>query len=366
MDDAAGFRSEYWRDDHAHPTLDEHWDPMRYSHRMGELDVPVLHVTGWYDDGAGTYRNFERMSRGAKDERARNAQAIVIGPWIHEANKDRRIGEIDFGPDALVDLDAIEDVWLARWLRGDESADPGPRARIFVMGPNEWRAEQEWPLARAVETPLYLSSDGGANSRFGDGTLSFDPPAAEGSDTYLSDPRRPVPYLYDPVWFQLGGTDDYAAIEQRPDVLVYTSEALAEPLEVVGNVRAVLRVESSARDTDFCAKLVDVHPNGFAQRICDGVVRGRFRNGLEREELLEPGRPYELDVDLWYTGHVFPANHRVRLEVASSAFPKYMRNLQTGGPLATDAEAIVAENTVRHGGDRPSRLLLPVVPPAAQ
>jgi putative CocE/NonD family hydrolase len=359
MDEAAGFHSPHWREDHAHPTLDGYWEPMRYSHRIGELDVPVLHVTGWYDDGAGTYRNFERMSRGAKSERARAAQKLVVGPWIHEANKDRRIGELDFGPDALVDLDAIETAWLDRWVRGDESADPGAPVRIFVMGPNEWRDEAEWPLERAETLTLHLGGSS-ANSRFGDGTLTEAAPE-DGSNRYVSDPERPIPYLYDPVWFQLGGPDDYAAIEQRSDVLVYTSAPLDAPLEVTGPVRAILHASASTPDADFAVKLLDVHPNGFSQRLCDGLVRGRYRNGLEREELLEPGEVHELVVDLWYTGHVFPPGHAIRIEVASSAFPKYTRNPQTGNPLATDTETRLADVQVFHGEALPSRLLLPVI-----
>jgi hypothetical protein len=361
MDERAGFDSPHWREEHRHPTLDDYWEPMRYSHRIPELDVPVLHVTGWYDDGAGTYRNFERMSREAASERARAGQSLIVGPWIHEANKDRRVGELDFGPDALVDLEAIETAWLDRWVRGDESADAGAPVRIFVMGPNEWRDEAEWPLARTDYTPVYLGSGGSANSRFGDGTLSFEAPEAEAADRFSSDPDRPVPYIYDPVWFQLGGPDDYAGIQQRGDVLVYTSEPLEAPLEVTGPVRALLHASSSARDTDFTVLLADVHPNGFAQRLCDGIVRGRFRNGLEREELLEPGEVYELDVDLWYTGHVFQTGHRIRIQVAGSAFPKYTRNPNTGNPLATDTQTAIAENAVFHGGPRASRLLLPVI-----
>jgi putative CocE/NonD family hydrolase len=361
MDEAAGFHSPHWRSDHAHPTRDEYWEPLSYSDRMGELDVPVLHVTGWYDDGAGTYRNFARMSREAASERARAGQRLIVGPWIHEVNKDRTIGELDFGPDALVDLDAIEQAWMDRWVRGIEDADDSAPVRLFVMGPNEWRDEAEWPLERTDYTPLYLGGGGNANSRFGDGTLSFDAPAEAGEDTFVSDPERPVPYIYDPEWFQLGGPDDYAGIEQRGDVLVYTSEPLTEPLELTGQVRALLHASTDARDTDFMVKLLDVHPNGFAQRLCDGAVRGRYRDGLDREELLEPGEVYELEVDCWFIGHEVPAGHRIRIEVAGSAFPKYTRNPNTGNPLATDTDSFVARSRVHHGGERLSHVLLPVI-----
>jgi uncharacterized protein len=361
QDEIAGFSSDYWHADHAHPTLDGYWEPMRYSHRISEIDLPVLHVTGWYDDGAGTYRNFERMSSSAATEQARSAQTLIVGPWVHEANKDRRIGEIDFGPDAIIDLDAIETAWLDRWVRRIENADAGVRVRIFVMGPNEWRDEREWPLARTAYTAYYLDG-GNANSRFGDGKLTPIASTEERTDTYLYDPLRPVPYIYDPVWFQIGGPDDYSAIEQRGDVLVYTSDPLTEPLEVTGPVRAIIHAATSALDTDFTAKLLDVHPNGFSQRLCDGAVRGRFRNGIETDELMEPGDVYRLEIDLWYTSHVFQSGHRIRIEIASSAFPKYARNTNTGNVLATDTETVIAENTIYHGGRFDSHLVLPAVP----
>ena len=173
-----------------------------------------------------------------------------------------------------------------------------------------------------------------------------------------------MPYIYDPVWFQIGGPDDYSAIEQRGDVLVYTSEPITAPLEVTGPVQAVIHAASSARDTDFAVKLLDVHPNGFSQRLCDGIVRGRFRNGLEREDLMDPGETYRLEVDLWYTCHVFQAGHRIRIEIASSAFPKYAVNTNTGNDLATDSATVIAENTIRHGGRYDSHVTLLVVAPA--
>jgi len=301
------------------------------------------------------------MSTNAATDRARRAQTLIVGPWIHEANKDRRIGEIDFGPNAIVDLDAIETEWLDRWVRKTEDAGTAARVRIFVMGSNEWRDEQEWPLARTDYTPYYLGG-GNANSRFGGGTLMPTASTDETTDTYLYDPLRPVPYIYDPVWFQIGGPDDYSAIEQRGDILVYTSDPLSEPLEVTGPVRAIIHAATSARDTDFTVKLLDVYPNGFSQRLCDGAVRGRFRNGIETQELMEPGEIYRLEVDLWYTSHVFQPGHRIRIEVASSAFPKYTRNTNTGNELATDTETVIAENTIYHGAQFDSHVSLPVVP----
>jgi uncharacterized protein len=242
-------------------------------------------------------------------------------------------------------------------------ADAEPPVRLFVMGGDGWRDEHEWPLARTEFTPYYLSSGGSANSRFGDGRLTLKPPDGdEPADVYRYDPKRPVPFIYDPVWFQLGGPDDYSAIEQRGDVLVYTGPTLQEAVEVTGPVRGVLYASSSAVDTDFTMKLLDVHPNGFAQRLCDGVVRSRFRNGLEAEVLIEPGSVYHFEIDMWFTSHVFRKDHSIRIEVASSAFPKVARNTNTGGPLATDTETVVAENRIWHTPEWPSHVVVPVIP----
>jgi uncharacterized protein len=365
MDERAGFHSEMWRADMAHPTMDEHWRPLCYQTRFAELDVPVLHISGWYDDEQiGTPLNFAGMSRLAKSERARSMQRLLMGPWGHAVNATQRLGEVDFGPTALIDLEARMAEFADAVLgRGAAAADGQAPVRIFVMGANAWRDEHEWPLQRTRYTDFHLHSGGNANSRFGDGRLDPAAPAAgEPADAYLYDPARPVPFLTDAVSSQIGGPDDYSAIEQRGDVLCYTTDALDADMEVTGPVRLVLFASSSAVDTDFTAKLVDVHPNGFCQRLCDGVVRARFREGPEREVLLTPGTVYQFDVDMWNTCQVVRAGHRIRLEVSSSAFPKYDRNLNTGEPIATGTRMIVAENRVCHDAAHPSRLVLPVIP----
>ncbi len=357
MDEAAGFRSPSWRDRQSHPTLDEFWQPLCYQDRLGELDVPVLHISGWYDDEqVGTPRNFAAMVDGGAAD-----QQLLMGPWGHAINTTRSLGEIDFGPEALIDLDAY---WL-RWLDAQLDDEPWPDkpVRMFVMGVDEWRDEDVWPPAGMELTPLYLHSDGAANSRLGDGRLSWAAPSAsEPSDSYDYAPQRPVPFLTGITSAQLGGPDDYSAVELRGDILVYTSEPLTEPLQLIGPVRLVLHATSSAPDTDFTGKLLDVHPTGMAQRLCDGMVRARFRDGFDAERLLEPGTAVEYDIDLWHTAHVFLPGHRLRVEVASSAFPKYDRNLNTGEPLATSTMMQTATQAVHHDAVRPSHLLCPVVP----
>ena len=363
MDEAAGFSSPHWRASMAHTSRDDFWEDLRYQHRLGELDVPVFHVSGWYDDEQiGTPMNYAGMATRARTEAARRAQRLMMGPWGHAYNTTQKLGEVDFGRDALVDFEALTANWLDAVV-GRAEAVPGPPVRIFVMGENRWRDELEWPLARTQFTDYHLHSGGSANSRFGDGVLSRDAPAGdEPPDVYSYDPARPVPFMTVPDSSQIGGPDDYSAIEQRGDVLCYTSEPCTAALEVTGPVRLRLFASSSAVDTDFTAKLVDVHPGGFCQRLCDSVVRARYREGVEHAVPMVPGTVHEFEIDMWNTSQVFMEGHRVRLEVSSSAFPKYDRNLNTGEDIGTGTRMVVAENRVWHDALRPSTLVLPVIP----
>jgi putative CocE/NonD family hydrolase len=248
---------------------------------------------------------------------------------------------------------------------GGQGECPAP-VRLFVMGENVWREEQEWPLARTRWTRYFLASDGDANTRHGGGELRReDGPDGDGPPDVLSyDPADPVPFISDfASSSQIGGPDDYSAVEDRSDVLVYTTGPLEADREVTGPVRLELFASSSAVDTDFTAKLLDVHPDGFSQRLCDSMVRARFRHGyLEPESRLVPGEVTAFTIDMWSTSHVFQAGHRIRLEVSSSAFPKYDRNLNTGADIATATEPAIAVNSVWHTGDYPSHLVLPEIP----
>lgn len=359
MDEAAGFAAPLWREELRHRTLDEWWEPVRYQHRIGEIDVPVLHISGWYDDEQiGTPANFAAMVAAG-----RAGQRLLMGPWGHAVNTVRTLGEVDFGPDALIDMDAFTLAFLDEHVRGIKP-DPAPApVRIFVMGANEWRDEQAWPPASAPSTVFHLSSGGHANSRYGDGRLV---PAAvtdeQAPDEWTHDPDRPVPFITNPSSAQIGGPDDYHGVENRGDVLVYSTDPLTEPVEVIGPVRLVAHVATSAADTDLTAKLVDVHPNGFAQRLCDGMLRLRYRHGFSQEELLTPGQVYEVSVAMWDTCLRLEPGHRLRLEVASSAFPKIDVNLGTGGDMVTETDGVIAHNELWHTAARPSRLLLHTSP----
>jgi putative CocE/NonD family hydrolase len=231
------------------------------------------------------------------------------------------------------------------------------------MGANRWLDLEGWPPPDVQARAWYLDSDGHANSRFGDGRLVDAPPAhGAAADEWVHDPDRPVPFITSPSSAQIGGPDDYAGVESRGDVLVYTSAPLTEPLDVVGPVRLIAHVATSAADTDICAKLLDVHPNGFAQRLCDGLVRLRYREGHERAAAVEPGTIYEIEVAMWDTAQRLLPGHRIRLEVASSAHPKFAVNLGIAGDQTTASEGVLAANTLHHDADRPSRLILPVRP----
>ena len=362
MDERAGRPNRFWHNDIAHAQLDEYWEPLCYQARFERVNVPVLHVSGWYDDEQiGTPLNYIGMTtRGATE--ARMSQRLLMGPWGHAVNTTTKLGEVDFGSSAIMDMRGEEVRWYDRWLKHIED-EALPPVRIFVMGKNEWRDEAEWPLARTQWTSYYLHSGGSANSRFGDGSLSTAPPdTAEPFDSYRYDPARPVPFITDPTSNQIGGPDDYAAIERRDDVLVYRTDPLTEDTEVIGPIRVDLYASSSAPDTDFMAKLVDVWPTGFVQRLCDGMVRARFRDGMDRPSLIEPGKVYHYSIDCWNTAQVFKIGHRIGLEISSSAFPKYDRNLNTGAQLGVTTEMVVAEQRIYHDGEYPSAVVLPVVP----
>ena len=363
MNERAGRPNRFWRNDIAHAQLDEYWEPLRYQARFERVNVPVLHISGWYDDEQiGTPLNYIGMTtRGAPESRDR--QRLLMGPWGHAVNTTAKLGEVDFGSSAIIDLRGEEVRWYDRWLKHTEAAALLAPARIFVMGKNEWRDEAEWPLARTQWTSYYLHSSGRANSRFGDGSLSTSPPdTTEPFDSYRYDPARPVPFITDPTSSQIGGPDDYAAIERRDDVLVYVTDPLMEDTEVTGPIRVDLYASSSAPDTDFMAKLVDVWPTGFVQRLCDGMVRARFRDGMDRPSLIEPGKVYHYSIDCWNTAQVFKAGHRIGLEISSSAFPKYDRNLNTGAQLGMTTEMEVAEQRIYHDEEHPSAVILPIIP----
>ena len=361
MDEALGRDLPLWREVVAHQTMDAYWQALSYQDRFHEIDVPVLHISGWYDDEQiGTPLNFRGMVQGARSAAAREAQHLLMGPWGHQVNAGTRLGEVEFGPAAQIDLHAMERQFLDRHLRG-EDVPALPKARVFLMGENTWLDQPSWPPPGMRPVPYYLHSRGGAQSRFGDGRLDPAAPADEPPDRYTYDPRRPVPFLTDPTSSQIGGPDDYSAVERRDDVLCYTTAPVEQPLDLMGGATLVLYAATSALDTDFTAKLVDVWPTGFCQRLTDSVCRLRYRDGFAQAKPAVPGEVYRLELDLWNLCLRLLPGHSLRLEISSSAFPKWPLQLNTFEDLATAGTPLVAEQEVRHDALHPSQLILPVV-----
>ncbi|WP_174614540.1 CocE/NonD family hydrolase [Virgibacillus ihumii] len=346
---------------------DSHWDKASVFHRYKEMDVPAYHVAGWYDSLLqSTLENYVEM-----DKQGNHQQKLIIGPWAHGDFKSV-IGERNFGVHASEDwIDLENDLtglhldWFDHWLKNESSKIiEEPTVKLFVMGTNQWRNEQEWPLARTQYTPFYLHSRGQANSRSGNGTLSFAKPGEEAADSFIHNPEHPVPTngggtLYDGV--QTTGPQDQKAIENRDDVLVYTSEKLDKQLEVTGPVKVRLWAATDAPDTDFTAKLVDVFPDGTAFNLTDGIVRARYRNGYTPEPDLN-GEVVKYEIDLWATSNVFLPDHQIRIEIASSNFPRFDVNPNTGRTMLNSTETRPAQQTIYHSAEYPSHVVLPVIP----
>ena len=348
-----------------HPNYDAYWKTFDIESRHDQFQVPAYHLTGWYDTLlTGTLRNFTGLRAHAATEQARRYQRLVIGPWTHARPtlQTTKIGDVDFGSAAGLDSQELMVRWFSYWLQGgDPAIIQGPPVRIFVMGENRWRDEQEWPLARAQSTAYYLASSGRANTAAGNGTLSPRQSSLAPQDSFVYDPSNPVPTG------ALGGysrtPSDQRQTESREDVLVYTTATLAEAIEVTGPITVKLWVASSARDTDFTAKLVDVFPDGTARAINDGILRARYRDSKTHPALLTPGQPVEITIDVGATSNLFKAGHRIRLDISSSNFPRFDRNPNTGGPFGEDSKLLRADQTILHDANHPSRLILPVVPP---
>ena len=360
----------YFYDWIRHSTSDDYWKRWRIADHYAHITTPALHLGGWHDIFLlGTLRNFIGMRTQAADARARRGQRLIVGPW-HHGPFGETSGEFFFGLGAAgtaIDTDGIQLRWFDHWLKdAPNGAADDPPVRIFVMGANQWRDESEWPLARARHTDYYLHSGGKANTAGGDGTLSTAAPGAEASDVFLYDPRDPAPTRGGPLCcgpsFVPGGAYDQREVEARSDVLCYTTPPLAADLEVTGPVAVTLYAATTAADTDFTAKLVDVAPCGAARNLTDGIIRARYRQGTDAARPITPGAVEEYTIDLVATSNVFQAGHRIRLEISSSNFPRFDRNCNTGGEPWAAAECVPAVQTIYHNGQYPSRIHLPVIP----
>ncbi len=358
----------------SHEPADPWWDQFGYIKDTDRFDVPALHINSWYDlCVADTLYLFNLFQRNAESTHARDNQFVIISPTTHceseffgVAKEETVVGERDVG-DARFDYWGIYIRWFDYWLKGiDNGITNMPKVQIYVLGKNEWRGEKEWPLARTQFTKYYFHSDGYANSRFGTGALSMKKPGNEPSDHFVYDPKTPVPSLGGPICCTgtpeaLPGSYDQSEVEMRNDVLVYTTPVLKHGIEVTGPIQAILYVSSSARDTDFTAKLVDVYPDGTAYNIQEGILRARYREGFDKKVWMKPGEVYEVKVDLHATSNYFGPGHRVRVEISSSNFPRFDRNLNTGGNNFDETEWVIAKNTIHHSKRYPSHIILPLI-----
>ena len=365
---AAGI-APYFTDWLAHPNYDAYWKQWSIEDHYANIQVPVLSFGAWYDIFlGGTLRNYMRLKTEAGTEAARHGQRLVVYVGGHAGgSENRKVGAVDFGEKLPIDQDEITLRWYDWILKGQANGMEGEKpVRIFVMGKNEWRDEDDWPLARAKNTQYYLHSEGEANGLEGNGSLSTSAPGEEKPDQYVYDPSDPTPTIGGPLCcgaLPTGlGPEDQRPAEARADVLVFTTPAFTKDIEVTGPVTLDLYVSSSAVDTDFTGMLVDVWPNGFAQNLTSGILRMRYRNSQESPEMENPGETYHIKVDLWATSNVFLPGHKLRLEVSSSNFPRFDRNLNTGEVQARGTRMSKATNVIYHDKAHPSALILPVVP----
>jgi putative CocE/NonD family hydrolase len=358
----------YYLDWLVHPDYDDYWKQWSIEENFPKIAVPMLQVGGWYDIfNAGTLRNYMGAKAHGATEAARTEQHLLIEIGGH-SGFGRRIGDVDFGPHALENAytDVILD-WYDFLFKGikNQFATDKP-VRLFVMGANEYRLEDDWPPPQARSTKYFLHSNGKANSVRGEGSLSTSAPKSEPADSYIYNPANPAPTMGGPLCCDAEhmepGPRDQRAIENRDDVLVYSIGPLPTDLEVTGPVTADLFVKSSAVDTDFTAKLVDVTPDGFAQDLTEGILRMRYRSSPEHATFMNPGQIYEISLDLWATSNVFLKGHSLRLEISSSNFPRFDRNLNTGEEIKFARTMATANNTILHDAQHPSSLILPVMP----
>jgi putative CocE/NonD family hydrolase len=343
-----------------HPDYDSFWETMSVRKQLKNMKVPVFSVGGWYDNYVES-----DLDAYAALQKSSVVHRIVIGPWPHNVNT--LMTGANFGPEAQIAFRKTQLEWFDQWL-GDKDVPLLSKApvRIFVMGANQWRDENEWPPKNAKATKFYLQSGGHANSLEGDGVLSAEPSRSSSRDVFVFDPHNPVPTRGGAVCCNPGifpwGPMDQRPVEKRADVLVYSTPPLREDMEVTGPIEVVLYASSSAPDTDFSAKLVDVFPDGLARNLTDGILRARYRKSLAKPELLKPGEVTAFKIDVGVTSNVFLKGHRVRVEISSSNFPRFDRNPNTGLPIADEKELRTAVQTIHHDHAHESYLKLPVVP----
>lgn len=367
---AAGYEQVFYRDWLDHPARDAYWQALGWGSVFKKLNIPVFLYGGWYDlFQQGTIEDFLKIDH-ESGPAARAGERLVEGPWGHGLYGPK-IGDVDFGKKIVVDLQAKELRWLDHYVRGiANGAGLDSRVDVYVMGRNKWELQPDWPPAGAEPVRYFLHSSGEANTLQGNGSLSLSPPGEEEPDRFEYNPANPVPAhgggnsprLIPGIW----GVMDQRPVEERRDVLVYTTPPLSQDMEAAGTIEVHLFASSSTRDTDWTAKLVDVAPDGFAMNLTDGILRARYRDSFARPEFLTPGRVYDFKIEAGYTDDVFLEGHRIRLEISSSNFPTFSRNTNTGNEPEKDTRFVKAEQAVYHDGSHASYLQLPLITPEAR
>jgi len=358
----------YFRDWLSHERDDAYWAQWRLSDHYSQMTVMGLHAGGWHDLFLkGSIKNYNGLRQQAGTAEARAGQRLLVGPWAHASTSPAgKIGDVVFGKAAVLDNTNTTLKWFDYSLKGvkNEFASGAP-VRLFIMGDNVWRDEQEFPLARTRYTKFYLHSSKGANGISGDGLLSVTPPEAEKKDQFTYDPQNPVPTIGGRLCCGQAlppGPADQRANETRSDVLVFSTPPLTKDTEVTGYISVELYASTSAVDTDFTALLVDVDESGYARFLTDGIVRARYRESMKEASALTPGQIYKYTIDLWATANVFKAGHRIRLYISSSNFPRFNRNMNTGEDITGTSRSLKAQQTIYHDRDHSSVLILPVIP----
>lgn len=355
--------ADWYFADLAHPEDGPYWEATRLSKHFHEVDIPILHLGGWFDVFLdSTLRCFQGVRAQGKSERCRKNQRLIIGPWIHGPSQAAAssVGELDYGPQASLDLFAYRLEWYEHWLkqRPSEIMESAP-VRVFLMGANHWVEAESWPPSAITYQPLYLQAGRGQSSAsLNQGRLTFERPAeGEPVESFLADPAAPIESQ---LTYPELGPKDHRPVEGR--MLTYTSQPLTHALTVMGPLKTVLYGASSAPDTDWVVRLCDVWPDGRSLSVSDGILRARYRDSLTQPALLHPGQMYRFEVGLQATAQVFEVGHQLRVEVTSSDFPRYDCNLNTGEAFGTGTQGQVAHNTVFYGGTKASHLLLPIFP----
>jgi hypothetical protein len=356
IDTNIGYHSRIWQDYLDNLYNESYWVSHSYQHRLHKSQTPMLHVTGWYDGTlGGSLQNFPNMRQNA-NPKTRDEQYLIIGPWRHWVESDAKnakIGDIEFGYASRIDLLEIYRKWFDYHIGGMKNeVEDWPHVRLFVMNGNRWIEADDWPVPGTEYTNFYL--------REGNKLEKAKPITNEGPDTYTYDPANAAPFIWS-YSVDSGGPDNYKEVDERSDVLVYETGVSEDTFTVCGPITATVYAATSANDTDWVARISLVHPSGYVQRLTEGWVRARFRNGLFKNELVQPGIVEQYKIDLWGTAVEVRPGYALRLSITSSTFPLLARNLNTGGDITNETNPVVASQTIYHNTIYSSYVTLPIL-----